>query len=143
MSTEANKQVVQTFINCMQQQDYESLETLLDDEFQWVVPSRSETLAGLPLVRDKQFTLQRIRDNRVRMKEGMRLTPFAWTAEGDRVAVEAEGTIVWESGKVYNNLYHLAFVLRGGRILKFTEYCDFLYAWETNPLLQNLGRNPS
>src|SRR5690606_22521354 len=104
VSTEANKQVVQTFINCMQQQDYESLETLLDDEFQWVVPSRSETLAGLPLVRDKQFTLQRIRDNRVRMKEGMRLTPFAWTAEGDRVAVEAEGTIVWESGKVYNNL---------------------------------------
>jgi ketosteroid isomerase-like protein len=55
--------------------------------------------------------------------------------QDDRVALEAEGTVVWNNGKVYNNLYHLAFVIRDGKLDKFTEYCDYLYAWETNPLL--------
>jgi hypothetical protein len=34
----------------------------------------------------------------------------------------------------------MAFVMRDGKIDKLTEYTDFLYAWETNPLLQSLGK---
>ena len=136
MSVEDNKKVVREFIDCMVQQDYDKLANLLSETFEWVIPSRSTTLAKLKLSRNKAESVERMKANRVLMREGMRLTPLAWTAEGDRVAVEAEGTVVWNNGKVYNNLYHLAFVIRNGKMEKFTEYTDFLYAWETNPLLE-------
>ncbi len=138
MSVEENKRLVLEFIDTLVQQDYDRLAGILSESFTWIIPSRSKALEKLPLRRDKTFSLERMRANRDKQKEGMRLTPFAWTAEGDRVAVEAEGTIVWENGKVYNNLYHFAFVMRGGKIESLTEYTDFLYAWETNPLLQGL-----
>jgi uncharacterized protein len=142
MSIEENKKLVLQFIECLVQQDYDRLASILSDSFTWIIPSRSTALAKLPLRRDKALSLQRMRAQRELQGEGMRLTPFAWTAEGDRVAVEAEGTITWANGKVYNNLYHFAFVMRDGRIESLTEYTDFLYAWETNPILQDLNKTP-
>ena len=135
MSVEENKRVVMQFIEYMELQDYEKLASLLTETFTWVIPARAEGLKDVPKVRDKPFTVQRIKANRDLMERGMSLKPVAWTVQDDRVALEAEGTVVWNNGKVYNNLYHLAFVIRDGKLDKFTEYCDYLYAWETNPLL--------
>jgi ketosteroid isomerase-like protein len=119
----------------MELQDYEKLANLLTETFTWVIPVRAEGMAHVPKVRNKPFTVERIKANRDLMERGMSLKPVAWTVQDDRVALEAEGTVVWNNGKVYNNLYHLAFVIRDGKLDKFTEYCDYLYAWETNPLL--------
>jgi ketosteroid isomerase-like protein len=139
MSVEANKKLVLEFVDCLMQQDYERLAGILSDTFQWVIPVRAETLkkGGMPLLRTGAFAIERMKANRDLMQGGMKFEVLEWTAEGNRVAVECEGHVVWKNGKVYNNLYHLAFVMRDGKIDKFTEYCDYMYAWETNPLLPN------
>jgi ketosteroid isomerase-like protein len=53
---------------------------------------------------------------------------LATTAEGDRVAVEAESHANLKGGKVYNNKYHFLFELRDGKITKCKEYNDTHHA---------------
>lgn len=137
MSAEEKKQVVLDFIEVLKQEDYEGLANLLGDDFQWVVPARSPTLKMLTEPRDKEFSVGRMKANRDLMTKPLHFEPFGWTIDGDRVAVECEGEVVWANGMEYNNLYHLLFVVRDGKIRKLVEYTDFLYAWETNPLLPN------
>ena len=54
----------------------------------------------------------------------IRLTPLAFTAEGDRVAVETESYTELKNGRVYNNLYHFLFEVRDGKIHSVKEYLD-------------------
>ena len=54
----------------------------------------------------------------------IRLTPLAWTAEGDRVAVETESYAELVNGRVYHNFYHFVFVVRDGRIEAVKEFLD-------------------
>ena len=56
--------------------------------------------------------------------EGIRFVVHEMTAEGDRVAVEAESFARHISGKDYNNKYHFLFRLRGGKVVELKEYCD-------------------
>jgi uncharacterized protein len=55
---------------------------------------------------------------------GLTFTVNAITAEGDRVAVEAESEGLHVSGARYSNQYHFLFVLREGRVLLLREYMD-------------------
>jgi len=52
------------------------------------------------------------------------LKPLKWTCQGERVAVETESYSELNNGRVYNNLYHFAFVLRDGKIASVREYLD-------------------
>jgi len=45
-------------------------------------------------------------------------------AQGDRVAIEAEGRATTKTGKPYNNRYHFLFVVRDGVIVEGREYLD-------------------
>ena len=137
MEREAAKQMVLDFIDCLKTFDYERLASLFHEDFHWVIPVRSPTLAVLTKPRDKAYAVGRMKDNIDLMSNPLEFKPFGWTIDGDRLAVECEGTVVWNNGMEYNNLYHLLFEFRDGQIVKMTEYCDFLYAWETNPLLPN------
>jgi ketosteroid isomerase-like protein len=65
-------------------------------------------------------------------KQPISLTPKAFTAEGDRVAVETESYTETNTGKVYNNEYHFLFVLRDGKIVQVKEYLDTMH---TNEIL--------
>lgn len=58
----------------------------------------------------------------------LRLTPIACTAEGDRVAVEAESYARMKNGKTYQNQYHFLFVVRNGKIQQVKEYLDTMHA---------------
>jgi ketosteroid isomerase-like protein len=59
------------------------------------------------------------------------MTVDTLTAEGDRVAMEARSHAKIVDGGVYENIYHLLFVIREGKIVQFTEYCDTAYAHRT------------
>jgi ketosteroid isomerase-like protein len=61
---------------------------------------------------------------------GLSFTITATTAEGDRVALEAESYGTTRSGKLYNNLYHLLVLLEDGKIKTVREYLDSGYATE-------------
>lgn len=56
--------------------------------------------------------------------QGIRFTIKAMTAEGERVAVEAESEGMHVSGKLYSNQYHFLFRFRDGKVLEFKEYMD-------------------
>jgi uncharacterized protein len=56
--------------------------------------------------------------------QGIRFTVTAMTAEGERVAVEAESAGLHVSGKPYSNQYHFLFRFRDGKIVEFKEYMD-------------------
>jgi hypothetical protein len=60
--------------------------------------------------------------------EGLRFTIHAMTAEGDRVAIEAESHGRHVSGKLYNNKYHFVLRARGGKIVEWREYMDTMHA---------------
>ena len=60
--------------------------------------------------------------------EGLRFTIHAMTAEGDRVAIEAESHGRHVSGKLYNNQYHFVLRARGGKIVEWREYMDTQHA---------------
>ena len=50
------------------------------------------------------------------------------TAEGDRVAVEAESHAKMKNGKTYQNRYHFLCEIRGGKIQAVREYLDTMHA---------------
>lgn len=56
--------------------------------------------------------------------DGIRLVVHGITADGDRVAVEAESFGTLTTGAVYNNLYHYLLEFRDGKISKVKEYFD-------------------
>jgi ketosteroid isomerase-like protein len=51
-------------------------------------------------------------------------TVTGWTCQGDRVAVEASGKTVLKDGRSYENLLHLLYIVRGGKIVAGKEYLD-------------------
>jgi uncharacterized protein len=53
------------------------------------------------------------------------------TAEGDRVAVEAESLAPLKNGRTYNNFYHYLFLFRSGKIYLIKEYNDTLHTAQT------------
>ena len=56
--------------------------------------------------------------------QGLSFTVVGVTAEGERVAVEAESSGKHASGKDYNNFYHFLFTIRDGKIISLKEYLD-------------------
>lgn len=55
---------------------------------------------------------------------GIRFTILAMTAEGERVAVEAESRGEHASGAIYSNQYHFLFAFRDGKVRLLKEYMD-------------------
>ena len=56
--------------------------------------------------------------------EGLRFTIKALTAEGERVAIEAESRGHHISGQEYHQRYHILIVIRSGKIVHMKEYFD-------------------
>ena len=56
--------------------------------------------------------------------QGIRFSIKAMTAEGERVAVEAESEGMHVSGRLYSNQYHFLFHFRHGKVVEFKEYMD-------------------
>ncbi len=56
--------------------------------------------------------------------EGLQFTIHALTAEGNRVAVEAESRGMHASGQLYNNRYHFLLEFRKRKLLRLKEYMD-------------------
>jgi uncharacterized protein len=58
----------------------------------------------------------------------IRITPKVFTAQDDRVAVEAESFTETNNGRVYNNHYHFLVRVRDGQIAGVREYLDTQHA---------------
>ncbi|BBG01434.1 MULTISPECIES: nuclear transport factor 2 family protein [Pseudonocardia] len=122
MSTEKNKQVVTEFMEVFSSGDVDAImERMTDDATWWVAGN----IPGISGTKDKAGFREMVSGIADSTTGGaIRLTPLAFTAEGDRVAVETESYTELKNGRVYNNLYHFLFTVRDGRISSVKEYLD-------------------
>ena len=117
---ERNRQLVQRFIGAMSAGDAAAIvDAYAEDGAVWT--------SGRTLI-SGTFTKAQIREAAGRIFEafphGIEFTIHAMTAEGERVAVEAESRGMHVSGKLYNNLYHFLFQFRDGQLVRLKEYMD-------------------
>lgn len=115
-----NKSVVTAFFEAMNRGDVQGFIDLYDDEGS--VWTSGNTLISGTLTKDQiEAGAGAIFEA---FPKGLVFTIHAMTAEGDRVAVEAESNGEHVSGKHYRNLYHFLFEMRNGKVLKLKEYMD-------------------
>ncbi|HEX3803100.1 MAG TPA: nuclear transport factor 2 family protein [Solirubrobacteraceae bacterium] len=139
MSIEHNKQVVREYYDCLDNLDVDRIGDLFADDFIWIVPARAKSLARLNYPRNKEQSVDRIRSIFSNMTQKPSFELISMTAEDDRVHVESAAITHWNNGNAMDNQYHHAFVLRDGKIVKCTEYCDFLSVSESLPIVEPNG----
>jgi len=123
---ERNRRITRELFAALSSADVAKLALLYADDFElWTAGTlpfsgthgRAEALAGMDLVASM-------------FPKGIRFEIVAMTAEGERVAVEAESHGIHASGLPYHNRYHFLVVIRDGKIRRFKEYLDTMHADE-------------
>jgi ketosteroid isomerase-like protein len=125
MSIEQNKQVVRSWFDAVNRGDEDFILGLTTDDFQFKAMARQPEWMLYNWNRDEfvkvPSTMSKL------MTSPIRLSIVDMTAEGDRVAVEAETDSQMLNGKRYNNGYHFVFKLRDGKFYEVREYsCSHL-----------------
>lgn len=113
--TSGNKQTALDFIQALSDGGFAAVGRFFTDDFVYWAPGVGEIQDQLP-----EFVKVVSRY----APDGIRLVVHGVTAEGDRVAVEAESFGTLTTGAYYNNLYHYLLEFRGGKICKVKEYFD-------------------
>lgn len=124
MSAVANKQIVTDFLHKFSAGDHAgALELMAEDGTWWVAGSMP--ISGTRTKAEFQQLLAGVG----KMIDGpLTISPYAMTAEGERVAVEATSSAEHVNGKSYRNEYHFLFVLKDGKISQVKEYLDTMHA---------------
>ena len=116
MSIERNKQIVREFLSGSGTTWFD----LVDPELKFFVAGNMEGCGHLDIKGLGDLHARLTRDAAGPLK----VDPTHMIAEGDFVAVEAVGNMPLKDGRVYNNLYHIVFEIKGGRIKSAREYSD-------------------
>ncbi|MBF6569194.1 MAG: nuclear transport factor 2 family protein [Candidatus Binataceae bacterium] len=126
MSAEDNKRFILGFFEDLSAGKGEAVLGAMADSATWWV------LGNFPLsgTKTKAQFAELIGQLGSKIDGGLRVTPTGLTAEGDRVAVEAESFAKMTNGKTYQNKYHFLFIVRDGKIQSVKEYLDTIHANE-------------
>jgi len=117
---EANKQIARDFMEAMSSGEAERILALYSDDVS-VWTAGSLPFSGL---HDRREVAALCEGLLGAFPEGLRFSIQAMTAEGERVAIEAEGLGTHASGQVYHQRYHFLLVIRDGKIAQMKEYFD-------------------
>ena len=118
--TERNRQLTKQFFEALSRNDTAAIVAAYADD--GVVETMGNTLVSGTYTKDQ-----------IKQVAGMVLGAFPTglqfivhhiTADGERVAVEAESRGLHVSGKPYNNKYHFLIFYRDGLIVRYKEYMD-------------------
>jgi ketosteroid isomerase-like protein len=137
MGLEENKALAAELIKAVSTGDADAIRRLVAEDCKWWVMGFPR---DRPLTRDQMIRGARAIIDKV-LPGGFNMTIAGMTAEGDRVAVEAEGRSHTVAGKLYNNFYHFLFVLRDGKVIRAMEYTNPQHAIEVlGDVVKGLGR---
>ncbi len=126
MSIEENKRIVLGFFENLSSGNLDAaLDAMADTATWWVAGNFA--LSG---TKTKKEFAELLKGLGSAMPEGLRITPKGITAEGDRVALEAESYGKHANGKIYQNQYHFLVEVRDGKIQAVREYLDTMHANE-------------
>jgi uncharacterized protein len=131
MSKTPETEVVEDFFAAMSAGEVERLLDLLDEDLTYTV-SGSFPIAG---DYDKAGFEANLRGEhpeyrRPEFDGPLKLTITGVTAQGERVAVEADSDGKLPGGDDYHNEYHYLFVVRDRKIVEWKQYCDTILANE-------------
>lgn len=116
-----NVKIVEQFMEAFSAADSAGTLALMDDSATWWLGGETD-ISG---TYDKAGFGKLVDGVADATKTGLiRMTPSAFTAQGERVAVEAESYAEMKDGRVYNNLYHFIFVIKDGKIQSVKDYSD-------------------
>jgi ketosteroid isomerase-like protein len=119
---DTNKALITGFMEVFSSGAVDEILSYMSDSATWWVAGNIPGISG---TKDKAAFAQMLSGIADSTTTGaIRLTPLAFTAEGERVAVETESYTELKNGRVYNNLYHFLFEVRDGKIDKVKEYLD-------------------
>jgi ketosteroid isomerase-like protein len=125
---DAAKQVVTRFFETFSAGDVPAILDALDDAAVWWVSGRIEGMSGSY---DKaSFGPLLLGAKAAYRGAGLTITPTAMIAEGDKVAVEAEGFAELADGRSFTPHYHFLITVRGDKLLEVKEYMDTQHAKE-------------
>lgn len=127
MSAEENKKIVLGFFENLSSGKADAMLAMMADNATWTVMGKPDKFA-LGGTKTKAQFAELLKGIGSAMPKGLRVTPKALTAEGDRVAMEAESYGEHANGKIYNNMYHFLIEVRGGKIEAVREYLDTIHA---------------
>lgn len=126
---ERNKELVRHFLKVFSSGDVADILDCLDDECTWWI---SGNIPGISGSYSKQQMGELLAGIVTVYKQGaLPITPGGMTAEGNRVAVEAESCSELNNGRVFKNTYHFLFEADGKRITGIREYSDTMHMYET------------
>lgn len=125
MGIEENKAVVRSWFDAVNRGDEAAILALTSEDFCFMTMARQPEWLLYSWNRE-QFSKVPATMSSV-LKSPIQLKIVDVTAEGDRVAVEAETDSEMLNGKRYNNAYHFVFKLRDGKFTEVREYsCSHL-----------------
>ncbi len=122
-----NRNIILKFADLMGTGQIDLAGELISENVAW----RSMRRKGGPVLNKAQI-IAALKKVAMLMKEGVyRFWIKAMTVEGERVAAEAEGFGTLPDGSTYQQLYHMLFIMRDGKIVETKEYCDSVHTNET------------
>ncbi|MEU2004874.1 nuclear transport factor 2 family protein [Rhodococcus sp. NPDC019627] len=129
MSIEQNKQFVEQFLAKFATADIDAVLADMSETCTWWVGGKPE-LFPLAGTKNKAEMDELLRNLVVPMKNGLEMRVKALTAEGDRVAAEVESYGENPDGSIYNNEYHMLFVVSDGKMQQVKEYLDTQHTFD-------------
>lgn len=123
---EQNKKTVENFLATFSAGDIDGVGAGLTDDATWWVSGSIDNLSGT-------YTKQQMLDllpnfKKIYVGGALKLEPKSMIAEGDLVAVEAQGHAELTNGRVYESQYHFLFEVRGDQVARVKEYLDTYHA---------------
>jgi hypothetical protein len=124
MGIAENKELARRFIDAISRGDIDAIQgSFAEDGTVWTIGTMP--ISGTFSADQVAAASHRVLDL---FPEGLRITIKGMTAEGDRVAIEAESQGRHKSGRTYANVYHFLMRVRGGKIAEWREYMDTMHA---------------
>ena len=117
-----NKAIVSRVLGALGHGDLDVVLGVTSEDFEYCVMSATVQRYS------KDMLVKAMNDFSSQMEKWVSFTIVGATAEGDRVAIEAEGDGLTAAGKSYQNRYHFLFEFRGGTLARIREYMDTAYA---------------
>jgi ketosteroid isomerase-like protein len=123
MSVESNKIIACALVESLGSERNDAISGLLHEEVLWSVMANP---ASFPVTGDMSKTqfLEHLQRFRQAVPNGLQIAVTGVTAEGNRVAIEAESSATLMNGNVMSQVYHFLFEIRSEKVYRAREYID-------------------
>jgi uncharacterized protein len=122
--TSTNKEIARQFFAHFERGDVDAAVALFSPTASYWIPTVRREYA-MPEFREALHWIQS------RLKDGIRFEIGPIVAEGNRVCIMAESFATTTDGKSFNNLYHIFFEIKDGKIAQAREYNDTAHVLST------------